>query len=930
MDADWIKSTTGRRILVHWADPRPAWLWSHDGSTLLWRNAAAKLFRSKIKKHGLKLAPDPVPIRGQIARLIRLGSQDRPSLSRIQLLSGEKPISETCTCTPLVMPDGESALLIVAVDTIEPKLLDVTEGFDRVGEAVLPAGSEYLVLDEKGSIAGGSVWSLEQFGSSHDNPHMPTGNESTAVDVGGMSMTVTRFAANAEGAQLLLFEPVTSGERTGNQPAEQAAPVRNSENPNEPLLPLGLPPLPETDADTAATTASEDWVEPFRPADIGPGRTLSSLFDQLAEDAALYAPLGEKDDVLLHQDAEQAPEEPVQEPALVEQHDATPDDTATVGETDDDAAVLAAFFGDLETIAEGKFRTRQPEPEPQASEEREPQPSEGAPKPTLFKVIGRGFIPTEQATEDESDAFPSEPAENAESVERVSRYNFDELSRILTDRVGGPAAAVASPVEAPPAPISAATDGRLVNLTGETFVLNRLPIGILVFRDQQVLFANRALLDLTAHDSIEGLRSSGLPSIFPAADAVDASVGPVTQVVRRDGALVPVTARLQSIAWQGRPALMLSASAAEIRIGHEAAVKSFAEMLADAREDGFVVTDRSGVITSVSGFGKIVLRRTDEELVGRPISVIMDASEGKALKVFLERPARFAETARPSLAAKGADSDTDILLFAEGQAGIVTGYFALARRKKVSTLVQQPSEDADADPALLARVSRGVRRPLNTIIGFSDLIGTAAFGPIENRRYLEYAGDIKTAGQEIAALVDELDDYARLKDGRYTPRRADLDLGALLESCVVRVRAQASAARVLVRSAISERLPRILADRASLGQAVLNLMASAIDQTPSGASVVLSAQTEDDGSVVINIRDSSEKGAELGDRFVVFRDGLGREGETLTPVRSSVGLALTRSLLAVNSCTLSVAPTGAAGTLFSMSIPAELIIKKLG
>ncbi|HEV7719224.1 MAG TPA: HAMP domain-containing sensor histidine kinase [Arsenicitalea sp.] len=926
MDADWIKSTTGRRILVHWADPRPAWLWSHDGSTLLWRNAAAKLFRSKIKKHGLKLAPDPVPIRGQIARLIRLGTQDRPSLSRIQLLSGEKPISETCTCTPLVMPDGESALLIVAVDAIEPKLLDVTDGLDRVGEALLPAGSEYLVLDEKGNIAGGSAWSLEQFGSSHDNPHVPAGNESTAVDFGGLSMTVTRFAANAEGAQLLLFEPVTSGERTGNQPAEQAAPPSISENPNEPLLPLGLPPLPQADAVADATTASEDWVEPFRPADIGPGRTLSSLFDQLAEDAALYAPLSEKDDALLHQDTEQASEEPAQEPTPVEQPDA-----ATSA---DDAAVLAAFFGDLETIAEGKFRTRQPEPELEWSEkpepEPQPEPSEDAPKPTLFKVVGRGFAPIEQPVEDEGDTLPSEPAENAETVERVSRYNFDELSRILTDRVGGPAAAVASASVAAPAPISAPTDGRLVNLTGETFVLNRLPIGILVFRDQQVLFANRALLDLTAHESIEGLRSSGLPSIFPAADASDASVGPVTQVVRRDGALVPVTARLQSIAWQGRPALMLSASAAEIRIGHEAAVKAFAVMLADAREEGFVSTDRSGTITSVSGYGKIVLRRTDEELVGRPISVIMDAGEGKALKAFLERPARFAETTRPSLAAKGADSDTDILLFAEGQAGIVTGYFALARRKKVSTLVQQPSEDADADPALLARVSRGMRRPLNTIIGFADLIRTAAFGPLENQRYVEYAGDIKTAGQEIAALVDELDDYARLKDGRYTPRRADLDLGSLLESCVVRVRAQASTARVLVRSAISERLPRILADRASLGQAVLNLMASAIDQTPSGASVVLSAQTEDDGSIVINIRDSSEKGAELGDRFMVFRDGLGREGETLTPVRSSVGLALTRSLLAVNSCNLSVAPTGAAGTLFSMSIPAELIVKKLG
>jgi hypothetical protein len=38
-----------------------------------------------------------------------------------------------------------------------------------------------------------------------------------------------------------------------------------------------------------------------------------------------------------------------------------------------------------------------------------------------------------------------------------------------------------------------------------------------------------------------------------------------------------------------------------------------------------------------------------------------------------------------------------------------------------------------------------------------------------------------------------------------------------------------------------------------------------------------------------------------------------------------VGLALTRSLVAVNACTLTVAPAGAVGTLFSLTIPADLI-----
>ena len=69
-------------------------------------------------------------------------------------------------------------------------------------------------------------------------------------------------------------------------------------------------------------------------------------------------------------------------------------------------------------------------------------------------------------------------------------------------------------------------------------------------------------------ETIDDLRNAGLASIFPQDDV---SAGPVTHLLRGDGTQLPVTARLQSISWNGRPALMLSASATEVRTGHEAA-----------------------------------------------------------------------------------------------------------------------------------------------------------------------------------------------------------------------------------------------------------------------------------------------------------------------------------------------------------------------
>ena len=571
-----------------------------------------------------------------------------------------------------------------------------------------------------------------------------------------------------------------------------------------------------------------------------------------------------------------------------------------------------------------------PHEQPGSDEEPAAPPVAEEPEPALlFRVTARRIVVEGEvaavADEEPSDAIVPEPDESQpaaveapadpETVERVSRYNFDELARILNDRVGDPS---------PPPPPSPAKTGELVSLGGETLVLNRLPLGILVFRDQQILFANRAITEMIGYDSVESLRHAGLAAVFPAAGPEEPAAGPVNHLVQRDGTLVPVTARLQSISWHGRPALMLSASATEVRTGHEAAVRAFAEAFAEVSGDGFIEATRSGVVSALSGRTREMLGET--VATGRPLIDFIHESDRNTLRAFLERPARFAETARPAETLRLRNGRADLALFAQGQAGVVSGYFGLVRQRAAPSAAARLAAAGSVDePGLLARISRGVRRPLNTIIGFSDLLRTEASGAIDADRHMSYAADIASAGLEIAALVDELEDYSRLREGRYLPQRASIDLGGLLEGSVVRVRQQASIARVFVRSAISERLPRITADRASLAQAVLNLMASAIDQTPVGGTVVISAQREDNGGIAIHIRDGSDTPVDMAERFVVFRDGVGRDGQALAPVRSSVGLALTRSLLAVNTFSLAVDPAGEQGLLFSLKIPAECV-----
>ncbi|UXN73770.1 hypothetical protein N8D56_24195 [Devosia sp. A8/3-2] len=56
---------------------------------------------------------------------------------------------------------------------------------------------------------------------------------------------------------------------------------------------------------------------------------------------------------------------------------------------------------------------------------------------------------------------------------------------------------------------------------------------------------------MVGYDSVEQLRAAGLASVFPSAGPDEQEAGPVNHLMQRDGTLVPVTARLQSISGRG-------------------------------------------------------------------------------------------------------------------------------------------------------------------------------------------------------------------------------------------------------------------------------------------------------------------------------------------------------------------------------------------
>jgi len=940
MSQNWIHSKAGRQVLGLALSRCPAWLWRAEEPGSAWRNNAARLAGPGAP---VGMADHVAPIKGQIRRLLRLGFEGRPSRALVPVTIAGKAGSILCTCTPLRMADGEMAMLCVADRPVPEAAFDDLDWPDPRPDSLLPHLSAYVIADADGRPLFGSRAGLAAFADGE--------------------MTGARHREAIAAGELVLIAPAdhppvpTSADDAPSPPEApggdgQVEPAPAKDDPP-------VPPRPATGDEPESIAAAEEVTE---------GR-LTNLLARFESRSTLYGPLGPED--------EELPEELASSPEAVAEETETTGEVAApaveqpLGPDDrhvdpDDIAALASLDG-AETTEPVETAESAMEEETGAGladtaleHDTATPPEPPAPAPRLWRVTGRGLARADMQSIGESGT--SAPLEETAPVTEIetpetagpadsTRYNFDELARILTDRVGREANADRT---APPhqdaasgvTPASGATAGRRpggkrVDLTDEHLVLNRLPLGILLFRDQDILFANRAMAELLGCANVAAVRERGLDSIFPRLDESGAAPGPVAVLLDKEGQQVPVNARLQSVTWQGQPALMLSASrdhapapaapeaadAGTARIDVEPAVRAFNARLGELRGEGAIGVDRSGVITDITARGAELFGRPGEDLLGKPLALFIDPREVPAFKTFLEQPARRAETDRPGTILHTV-SGLELSLFSQGSAGVVSGYFGLVRTFRAQTRATRPTPPEHADPALLGRLSRGVRRPLNTIIGFAQLIETQAFGELGEPRYVEYARDIHAAGEEITGLVDELDQYTRLQDPRIEMASEPFDLAGLLEECERVVRRQAGRRQVFVRSAISEDLPWIEAERASVRQALLNLLASAIDQTPQGKKVILSAQSEENGSVGVHVRDSSDFTGELAERFAVFREAGTQRDEAMVPLKSSIGLSLTRSLLAVNSFSLSVDPSSGTGTLMTMTIPAERIVAR--
>jgi PAS domain S-box-containing protein len=205
-----------------------------------------------------------------------------------------------------------------------------------------------------------------------------------------------------------------------------------------------------------------------------------------------------------------------------------------------------------------------------------------------------------------------------------------------------------------------------------------------------------------------------------------------------------------------------------------------------------------------------------------------------------------------------------------------------------ASLERQLYQANRAKSEFLSRMSHDLRTPLNSILGFAQLL---ELDELTSAQY-ESLRHISRAGSHLLDLINEILDMARIDAGKLDLALEPVSLDEVVREVTVLMQPQAEQFDVAVDVA-TIRVPHVLADRQRLRQAITNLVSNAIKYNRRGGLVRIHGDSTSGGRIRLTVTDTGP-GIPSDRQGAVFAPFERLGAEQTTVEGTGVGLTLAK------------------------------------
>jgi len=230
--------------------------------------------------------------------------------------------------------------------------------------------------------------------------------------------------------------------------------------------------------------------------------------------------------------------------------------------------------------------------------------------------------------------------------------------------------------------------------------------------------------------------------------------------------------------------------------------------------------------------------------------------------------------------------------------------------------------EVEADRAkseFISTVSHELRTPMTSIKGYADLLMLGMAGPLSDQQK-HFIGIIRNNAERMVALVSDLLDISRIESGRVQLDLRAIHIREVVMQVVGTLQGKAQSKNIALQVDVSENLPLVWGDSNRVAQILTNLISNAIQYTPPGGRVTISAHPSGD-MMEVSVADtgigiSKEDQRKIFDRFFRADDPLVQE----TP-GTGLGLPITASLVQMHGGQIWVESELGEGSTFTFTLP---------